>query len=401
MKPNSKIYILSFIAAFFLLGCGHHHDDAHHHHGDDEHEASEGHDHEAAVHFSAQQFKALQMKVDTLPVRSLNHHIETNGRLVLPPQSEATVTATIGANIHSIQVIEGDKVNKGQILAYLSHPDLIQLQTDFMTSWSQLQFLEKEYQRQKRLYEEKVGSGKAFQQIEADYRSMLGTVNGYEAQLKLLGLDLERVRQGQMYQRIPLVSPIDGHIREINVRTGQYIAPQKELFEIVNNHHIHAHFMVFEKDIHKVKEGQKVRFTLESQPDIELEATIFAVGKVFEEGPRAVNLHAEIDNEEGLLLSGMYARGRIITDTLSAHALPQTAVVLEGEKSFIFSAQKENQGDQSGWAFKPLEVVAGVRNNQWVEIKLLKPLEAGEKVAWNNAYYLMAEMKKEEAEHSH
>ena len=399
MKPNHKNYIF-FATAFFLAACSNHHDNGHHHSHDD-HEASEGHAHEEAVHFSEQQFQALQMKVDTLPTRNLNHHIETNGRLVLPPQSEATVTATIGANIYSIQVIEGDQVKKGQVLAYLSHPDLIQLQTDFVTNWSQLQFLEKEFQRQKRLYEEKVGSGKAFQQVEADYRSMLGTVNGYEAQLKLLGLNLERIRKGQMYQRVPLVSPIDGHIREINVRMGQYIAPQKELFEIVNNHHIHAHFMVFEKDIHKVKEGQKVRFTIESQPDVELEATIFAVGKVFEEGPKAVNLHAEIDNEEGLLLSGMYVRGRIITDTLTTYALPEAAVVLEGDKSFIFSAQKENRESQSDWIFKPMEVVAGVRNNHWVEIKLLQPLEAGAELAWNNAYYLMAEIKKEEAEHSH
>lgn len=117
----------------------------------------------------------------------------------MPPQNEAAVTAIIGANITSIKVIEGDKVRKGQVLAYLSHPDLIKLQTDYINSWNQLQYLEKEYQRQKKLYEEKVGSGKEFQKIQADYQSMKGTVKGYEAQLKLMGLNLDKMLKGELY----------------------------------------------------------------------------------------------------------------------------------------------------------------------------------------------------------
>ena len=45
---------------------------------------------------------------------------------------------------------------------------------------------------------------------------------------------------------------------------GAVREPQTELFEVINNHHIHADLMVFEKDVHKVKEGQKVIFTVQS-----------------------------------------------------------------------------------------------------------------------------------------
>ena len=382
MNSKIKTYILLCAASLFIAACG-----------------NSGHEEE--VHFSEQQFQSLNMKVDTLPFRNISSYVEANGQLEVPPQNEAAVTAIIAANVTSIKVIEGDKVSKGQVLAYLSHPDLIKLQTDYFNSWNQLQYLEKEYQRQKKLYEEKVGSGKEYQKIQSDYQSMKGNVNGYEAQLKMMGLGQEKIKQGEIYEQIPVPSPISGHIRLVEVKTGQYVQPQTEMFEIVNINHIHADLMVFEKDMHKVKEGQKVRFSIESLPDKELEATIYAVGKSFEQDPKAIHLHAEIENKEGLLIPGMYVRGRIMTEIIQSYALPEAAVVREGEKYFIFTAKKENDNGETEWAFEPVEVIAGAIDEGWIEVKLLKPLENSVTVAWNNAYYLLAEMKKGEAEHNH
>lgn len=404
MNSKIKTYILLFAASLFLAACGNsgHNEEGHEHENGEESEHREhGEGHEEEVHFSEQQFQSLDMKVDTLPFRNISSYVEANGQLEVPPQNEAAVTAIIGANVTSIKVIEGDKVNKGQVLAYLSHPDLIKLQTDYSNSWNQLQYLEKEHQRQKKLYEEKVGSGKEYQKIQADYLSMKGNVKGYEAQLKLMGLSLEKIKQGEIYEQVPVPSPISGHIRLVEVKTGQYVQPQTEMFEIVNTDHIHADLMVFEKDMHKVQEGQKVRFTIESLPDKELEATIYAVGKSFEQDPKAIHIHAEIENKEGLLIPGMYIRGRIMTADIQSYALPEAAVVREGEKYFIFTAKKENDNGETEWAFEPVEVITGAKDDGWIEIKLLKPLLEKAKVAWNNAYYLLAEMKKGEAEHSH
>ena len=225
-----------------------------------------GEGHEEEVHLSEQQVQSLDMKSDTLPFRNISSYVEANGQLEVPPQNEATVTAIVGSNVRLIKVIEGDKVSKGQVLAYLSHPNLIKLQTDYINSWNQLQYLEKEYQRQKKLYDEKVGSGKEFQKTQADYQSMKGMVKGYEAQLKMMGLGLEKSNKAKSMTRVPVISPIDGHVRLVEVKTGQYVEPQTEMFEIVNIEHIHADLMVFEKDMHKVKEGQRIRFTIESLP---------------------------------------------------------------------------------------------------------------------------------------
>lgn len=402
MKNNIRIVVLFLGVALLFASCGtdEHKEDGHDHeqengHGEDEDE------HADEVHLSQQQFASLEMRVDTLKFRNMGEYVEANGELEVPPQNEATVTAIIGANVQSIKVIEGDKVKKGQVLAYLSHPDIISVQTEYASNWNELEFLSSDYERQKKLYDEKVGSGKEFQRIKSEYLSMKSKVRGSEAQLTMMGLSTTKIQQGEIFSSIPVRSPIAGHIRMVEVKIGQYVQPQTDMFEIVNIDHIHADFMVFEKDMHKVKEGQKIRFSLPSDPTVELEAVIYSVGKAFEKDPKALHIHAEIENKEGYLIPGMYISAQIAISNSESIALPESAVVKEGDQYFIFTAEKEKGSDVEEWGFKPIEVTVGAVDNGWIEVKFTEPLGLGVQVAWNNAYYLMAELKKGEAEHSH
>lgn len=345
-----------------------------------------------SVSLTDQQFTALGVKVDTLSKRNFSSVVVANGQLEVLPQNEASVTAIIGANVISIHVFEGKKVKQGQVLAYLNHPDLLNLQTQYVNAWNQLQYVDKEYQRQKRLYEEQVGSGKDFQKIQSDFLSLIGEVKNLEAQLKLLQLDPEKIKQGDIVEQVPVISPISGFIEKVNVKTGQYVEPQMQMFEVINNDNIHADLMIFEKDIYKVKEGQKVAFSIESLPGEILSAKIFAVGKSFEQNPKAVHVHAEIENKKGLLISGMYITGRISTGDDFVYAVPEEAIVNENGKSVIFISEQEN----GNWKFEPMEIIIGQQEDGFVEIKLLSPLKRGSLVAMNNAYYLLSEMKKSE-----
>ncbi len=395
---NQIIYILTLavlVAAF--TGCGSKSTNP-----NSDEKAEEGHAEESvgAVHLSQLKFNSLEFKIDTLPLRALSGVVEANGQLEVPPQHEATVTAILGANITSIKVIEGDKVRKGQVLAYLSHPNLSQLQTNYIKAYSRFQYLEKEMQRQKRLYEEEVGSGKAYQETVAEYQGMKGEVKGYEVQLRQLSLNVSKVQTGEIYQNVPVVSPIGGYIEKVKVQIGQFVDPQSEMFMIVNTEHIHADLMVFEKDVSKVKEGQMVSFTVESVPEKRLEAEIYSVGKKFEQNPKAVHVHAEIKNKEDFLIPGMYINGKIHTTGRKVFALPSEAIIEEEGKPYIFIAQPP-EGDESEWKFTPIEIRTGITDEGWVEIKLLEELPEGTKVAWNNAYYLISEMKKGETEHEH
>lgn len=346
---------------------------------------------------SAQQYEALQMEIDTLAQRNMRGYVTANGHLEVPPQNEASITTVIGANVVSIEVIEGDKVNKGQTVAYLSHPDIIQKQTDYLNAYSNSQFLKKEYDRQKRLYDAGVGSGLNFQKAEADYRASQAMVNGLEAQLKQFNINTSDILKGTIYQRVALSSPIEGFVEKVKVKTGQYVEPQTDLMEIIDTHHVHADLMVFEKDVSKVREGQTVRFNVQSVPGTELTAEIYSVGKTFEQGPKAVHVHAEIENRQGHLIPGMYIEGRIDIDTTRTTAVPESAIAKDGGKSFVFTAETEG----ADWSFKPVEIIIGTRDGDWVSIDFMEPVAPGTKFAFNNAYYLMAEMKKGEAAHSH
>src|SRR5690606_18826158 len=108
---QKKFYInriLSLFAIVVLVTACNEQSEQHGHdeHDDHEHEEEVGHHDEGEnVHFSLSQFAALDMRVDSLRLRNMASVVQANGQLEVPPQNEATVTAVIGANISSINVI--------------------------------------------------------------------------------------------------------------------------------------------------------------------------------------------------------------------------------------------------------------------------------------------------------
>ncbi|SDS99640.1 MULTISPECIES: efflux RND transporter periplasmic adaptor subunit [Maribacter] len=396
---KNKVYkiLTVMVITIFVSACGNNENDNHSPSEEQKIEVNKENKEIEEVMLSQQQFDALKMKIDTLALRNMSAYVEANGTLEVPPQNEAAITTVVGANVVSIEIIEGDKVNKGQVVAYLSHPKIIQAQTDYLNAYSNSDFLKKNYERQQKLYEAGVGSGANFQKAEAEYDASKAMVNGLEAQLRILNINSTSVRNGTIAQRIALRSPIEGFVQKVEVKTGQYVEPQTELFEVVNTHHVHADLMIFEKDVYKVKKGQKVNFTVQSIPDTELAAEIYSVSKTFEDNPKAVHVHAEIENKKGNLIPGMYIQGKIQVDNNQAKALPESAVIKEGDRYYVFAVEKENDD----WSFKPIEVVIGTKDSDWVSVQFTDNIDSNTQFAYNNAYYLNAEIKKGEAEHAH
>ncbi|WP_340152430.1 efflux RND transporter periplasmic adaptor subunit [uncultured Marivirga sp.] len=397
---NQIIYILVFFFGTIISGCDN--KSAENKLTEKTEEESEHKEEGMGVlHLSHLKFESLGIKVDSLPSRSLSGIVEANGQLEVPPQHEATVTGILGANVTSIKVIEGDKVRKGEVLAFLSHPNLANLQSNYIQAYSQFQYLEKEMQRQKRLYEEEVGSGKDYQQTLANYQAVKGEIKGYEAQLKQLSLNIESIKEGEIYQYVPVISPINGYIEKVKVQIGQYVEPQTEMFMIVNTEHVHADLMVFEKDVHKVEVGQEIKFSVATVPGSNLSAKIYSVGKKFEQNPKAVHVHAEIEQKKNFLIPGMYINAKIETSKEKVMALPEEAIIEEEGKPYIFLAEKLQKDGETEWAFQAVEIRTGMKADGWVEIKLLESLPAGALVAWSDAYYLISEMNKSKASHGH
>ncbi|MEQ9290027.1 MAG: efflux RND transporter periplasmic adaptor subunit [Cyclobacteriaceae bacterium] len=437
MKKNIKFIIGIFTLAVLMSACGASSKEKDEH---GEHE-EEGHGEEGVVSLTEQQMDAIGLKMVQIEKRTLNIAVTASGKLEMAPQDKADVSPVIGGIVKSVNVFEGDKVRKGQVLASLEHPDFIQLQQDYINTINSLDYLEKEYERQKKLYEEKVGSGKEFQKTSADYFNSRSSADALKAKLNMIGINSSEVAKGKIYPVVNLTSPINGMVSLVETNIGSYIEPLTKVFEIVDNDKIHADLMVFEKDMDKIRIGQKIYFSTTGVPDKELEAKIFAISPAFEQNPKAVHVHANIITKNTKLLPGMYIKGKIIANNIETEVLPEHAIITEEGKAYIFvkkegeehdhghegeveeseehdhdshgepaanehtgktGVEEHHEGHEEGkWGFEMVEVMTGATSNGYTEVKLLKPLPKNAQIAGSGAYYILAEMGKGETEHSH
>ncbi len=364
-------------------------------HGEEgDHEGEEG-----VVEISTMQAETIGLEVKPLEQRSMGNTIKVTGQLELFPQDRANISPFVGGNVRAIHVIEGDKVKKGQVLAYLEHPDIISMQQDFQEKNNELVFLKQDFERKQTLYEKGVSSGKEYQMAQSKFRSTTSSVNALKAKLHLLGLNIDKIAKGEIYSAIPITTPIDGFVDEVIVSLGDYVAPQTKMFTVSNNTEIHADFKVYEKDIYKVKEGQEIYFTVASKPDELLKAKIHAIGKTFETDPKALHLHADVHNEDKELLPGMYVEGRIVQGEKMVYVVPEEAIIKEGEQSFVFILDKDVKAEENKLRYKMTPVSTGITDLGFVEVNFPTNVSKDAKVVTKGAYTLSSERIKGELEH--
>jgi cobalt-zinc-cadmium efflux system membrane fusion protein len=384
-------HIIKYISAALLLvftACSHH--EAHDKEASNEKPGTK--EAKALIPFTKKQFDAIGIQLGTFSQKNLATTIKTNGTLELPPQNKADVNAYTEGIVSRILVTQGQSVKKGQTLAYISHPEIIDLQQEYLEANSQLQYMEKEYNRQKELKENDVTSVKVFQKTQADYRELISKTNGLRSQLMLLHLDPVQVAAGKISQEAPVTAPIEGNIASINVNIGSSFSTSDKLFEIIDYRHIYVALLVYEQDIYKIHEGQKVQFMLSNYAGKTFTATIFSVGKVFEKDIKAVKVYASIENTNGTLLPGTYIDARIQINDQYVNALPDDAIVKEGEHKHIF-VLANSASDKNNYYFDKVEVKTGASDAGYTEVIPFRVIKPNEKIAVKGAYYISAQSK--------
>ncbi|HLC83711.1 MAG TPA: efflux transporter periplasmic adaptor subunit, partial [Bacteroidia bacterium] len=153
---------------------------------------------------------------------------------------------------------------------------------------------------------------------------------------------------------------------------------------------LHAELTVFEKDVPKIKLGQKVRFTLANETEERI-ATVFLIGREISED-RTVRIHCHLDKEDMELLPGMYLKAYVEAGTKSLPALPNEAIVNFEGKDYIFIADKEVNH------YKILEVTKGISELGFTEVTLENGLSSQTMIVIKGAYDLLAKMKNSDEE---
>lgn len=170
------------------------------------------------------------------------------------------------------------------------------------------------------------------------------------------------------------------------------------MFEIIDTEHLHAELIVYEKDVHKLKIGQKVRFTLPNESNKERLAEVYLIGRKID-ADRSVRVHAHLNDEDAELLPGMYINALVELNENKVNAVTESAIVMFDGKYFVYQL-KEKEGDNIH--FEMLEVQKGVVENGYSEIVFIKNMDASNiQLVTKGTFSLLAKMKNTEDDGGH
>ncbi|PAX51480.1 efflux RND transporter periplasmic adaptor subunit [Brunnivagina elsteri] len=198
---------------------------------------------------------------------------------------------------------------------------------------------------------------------------------------------------------VTVTAPISGKVTDREVTLGQtFNDAGGKLMTITNDSRVFATANIYEKDLDRVKVGQRVNLQVASLPERNFSGRISRVATSVQGETRVIPVQAEVDNANGQLKPGMFAELEVLTDKTSASAIaiPSSAVVDANGKKIIYI--------QNSNTFQSTEVTLGQTSDNMVEIK--SGLFDGDVVVTQRASQLYAQSlrggsKKEESEHSH
>ena len=339
---------------------------------------------ENEIHLTKAQLEATDIKVEAIQKRNIRNHLAVTGTIEVPPQSKATIYAPMEAFVYKTDLLLGDKVEKGQVVAILKHPNFIQLQYAFLNAVNNKAVAKADYERKQVLLENEIASEKSFQVAEGKYKSAQSLVASYIAQLTMVGLNADTVLNKGIQQYIYVKTPIDGYVVETALNQGKFLATNSEMMEIIDTNHMHAELNVFGTDITKIKKGDDFLFQ-PSGVDLNYKGSIKLISQKVDNKTKTVNVHGHFEDAQHLLKSGMFINAQILIGGREAYAVPEDAIIeVEGEQ-FVFFAESDVE-------FIPLKVTTGITDNGFTELKTIKGNTFNISIVTKGAHFLKGKL---------
>jgi len=417
MKKFLIIVIVS-LNLISLLSCG----------GKDNAEApkteDEGHtdEHENpnAATLTEEQIKSIGIELGTIEEKQLTAALKTNGVLKVPNQNKASINSLYSGVIKSLLVQPGNYVRKGQTIATVANPEFIRAQSDYLNVSAKIGLAELEVKRQKELNAGNAGALKNLQAAETELRTLRTAKSTLEQQIRLMGINPERLSNGKLVSVLAITSPISGVVSSVKVELGRYVDVTTPVAEIVDNSQLHLDLFVYEKDLPKLKNNQTIHFTITNNPGKEYDARIFSLGSSFEGESKAVTVHAMVKGDKTGLIDGMNVTAVISLNQTTVPALPNDAIVTVDGQDYIFvlteghneseHSDKSKDGvkhdtkesvkqEEKGLTFERIPVAKGTSDVGYTEITLLKEIPKEAKIVVKGAFFVSAKMTNTEGHH--
>ncbi len=276
---------------------------------------------EIALTDTTQKEKVKTVEATAIAVQPFAHYIEVQAKV--DGDEDVNVSATTQGIVTEVLVKAGDHVSKGQILATL---DDKLMQQGVAEVQSQLDLATTVYNRQKNLWDQKIGS-------EVQY---LTAKTNKEALEKRLGTMREQ------WNMTRVKSPIDGTVDNVAIKIGQAVMPGLPCVRVVNLSSLKVKGELPESYIAKVKKGNDAIVYFPDQ-NKELKTKVDYSGNAISTLNRTFNVEIKLNDKSGTIKPNMIAVLKIADyQSASAFVLPVGAVLKGTEGEYVFVAESEN-----------------------------------------------------------
>ncbi|HIP27089.1 MAG TPA: efflux RND transporter periplasmic adaptor subunit [Flavobacteriaceae bacterium] len=247
---------------------------------------------------------------------SIQGNTKTDKNIMVRPLGNGIITGVF--------VKEGQRVKKGQKMFQLD--DAILKNTIYEVK-NQLILAQTSFERQKRLWNQKIGSEMQFLQAKNNKESL-------ENKIKTLNSQLKNYR---------ITAPFNGIIDDLIATNGNLASPQTPLAKIINLNNMYIESDVAENFLKSIKKGNKAIVNLESIEE-KIITKIAQIGNTINSENRTFKIRINLNNKKGLIKPNLLANIKIKDlDIKNAIVIPSKLVQIdENGNNFVFTVTKQN-----------------------------------------------------------
>lgn len=263
-------------------------------------------------------------------------NVDTKENILIQPEFNGTLS--------SLTVKAGDRVSKGQVLGRV---DDAGMSSQLASAQNQYNLAKTTFERQKNLWDKKIGSEIQFLQAQTQMVSAQKQVAQINAQLS----------------KTVIRAPFSGTIDEVFVEKGQVVAPSAQgLMRIVNLSNMYVSTSVPESYIGKLKVGDQVDVYLTSLGKT-YKGKVRQVGNFINPNNRSFGIEVSVPNPENLLRPNQVAKLKIVDYTAKDAITVPTNVIQEDGKGDKYVYVVEGSNGKTGTAKKVIVTVGKSSDN--------------------------------------
>jgi cobalt-zinc-cadmium efflux system membrane fusion protein len=332
--------------------------------------------------FTIPEDQMSHVQVVTIQSTRLTRTLRLTGAVAYNAFKTTPVITQVGGPVSRILVVPGQKVTVGQPMLDVSSPDYSQLLDAYLKAADSSRLAEKNYAREKDLYQHHAVAQRDLEQAESDRNQAQADLNAAEQGMKILGIrNPSELAKSSTSAQIPVLAPISGEVVERLVSPGQVVqAGQTQAFTISDLSTVWVLANVYQADLALVRSGDDVAVQTDAYPGT-FHGRISYVSPALDPNTRTLQARIVVDNPGEKLKKDMYCTVTVTAGSISnAIAVPDSSILRDdNNQPFVYVAIAANQFGRRG-------VEIGQSENEKTQI--LKGISVGERVVGDGSLFL-------------